>query len=192
MTVSVECLIKRIGGSKVDLGDVEYHFRPETGKHFDPHVAHVADREHLACLLRIPEAYALAADFAQPVARDLTGSDIPKLDEFATLSDGAIADQFTQAFGSKPPKGFTRDLMITALRTMPVVVPSIAVTKPPKAAKAPKPAAAPVLPATSQSVYDDMTDDDLLADYTEVFGAEPAPDMDRAAMIAALKAVPKD
>lgn len=199
--VLIECLIKRIGGSIVDLPGETYHFKPASGLFHEPHVALVTDRDHMACFLRVPEAYALADAMAEPVAPIAPA--LPVIDEFATLSDGAIADQFTQAYGSKPPKGFGRDLMITALRSAPHHAHPVKHAKA-KAAKAapvadaldpngtPATGTAPVAATDTGSGFDAMTDEDVLSEYVAVFGADPAPDMDRDLMIAALKAVPKE
>lgn len=54
--MKVTCLLHREGGTKVELGNAEYHFKPQPdGKH----VAEVSNEEHLAILLAIPEAYRL-------------------------------------------------------------------------------------------------------------------------------------
>lgn len=54
--MKVVCLLHREGGTKVELGNAEYHFKPQPdGKH----VAEVSNEEHLAILLAIPEAYRL-------------------------------------------------------------------------------------------------------------------------------------
>lgn len=198
--VLIECLLKRQGGTVVDLPGETYHFKPASGVFLHPHVALVEDREHVACFLRVPEAYALADEHALPVAPK--PAPLPATDEFAHLSDGAIADQFTQAYGSKPLKGFTRELMITALRAAPAQTPGTpkAPTKG-KATKAAKEALDPngkpatgtaPAPQTEPTEYDSMADDDVLSQYIVLFGAEPAADMDRDAMIEALKAMPKE
>lgn len=53
----IECLIKRVGGTHVDLQGVHYHFRPAlTGEH----VCEVQDENHVDLFLRIPEGYRIA------------------------------------------------------------------------------------------------------------------------------------
>lgn len=50
----IECILKRDGGSKVDLGGITYHFAPDSeGRH----VAMVADPDHIGRLLSITEGY---------------------------------------------------------------------------------------------------------------------------------------
>lgn len=50
----IECILKRDGGSKVDLGDTTYHFAPDSeGRH----VAMVADPDHIGRFLSITEGY---------------------------------------------------------------------------------------------------------------------------------------
>lgn len=50
----IKCLLKRDGGSKIDLGEKEYHFAPnEQGDH----IAEVTNKDHIKTLLAIPEAY---------------------------------------------------------------------------------------------------------------------------------------
>lgn len=199
----IECLLKRIGGSKVDLDGAQYHFQPATGEHTDPHVALVDNTDHITILLGIPEGYALASDEATAPVRGLN-ADLPKLDLMATLSDGAIADQYTRVFGAKPAKGLTRDLMISALRSAPSNDTAHTVKKllrsavtaetgtKPRAQRAIKAATAVAAPVNTGSAYDAMSDDELLAEYIVVFGAEPAADMDREAMTEALNAIPKE
>ncbi len=50
----IECKIKRDGGSKVPIGNKEYHFIPLTD---GAHVADVQDEDHEARFLSISEAY---------------------------------------------------------------------------------------------------------------------------------------
>lgn len=52
----IECILKRDGGTKIDLGGMTYHFAPDPeGRH----VAMVADPDHISRLLSIPEGYRL-------------------------------------------------------------------------------------------------------------------------------------
>lgn len=52
--MKIECILKREGGSVVDLGGIEYHFEPvEDGAH----VADVADESHIDRFLSISEGY---------------------------------------------------------------------------------------------------------------------------------------
>lgn len=67
--MKIECLIKRKGGSVIEMDAPArtYHFAPENGNHEDPHVADVQEQSHVRCLLRIREAY-----------RVLSGEELPE------------------------------------------------------------------------------------------------------------------
>ncbi len=60
--MKIESLIKRKNGTKVQLDTPkrEYHFRPESGVHTDPHVCEVEEESHARILLRISGGYRLA------------------------------------------------------------------------------------------------------------------------------------
>lgn len=61
--MNIECKLKRDGGSKIDLGGIEYHFAPVAD---GAHVADVEEDEHIARFLAIPEGYRIYKD--QPAA----------------------------------------------------------------------------------------------------------------------------
>jgi len=54
--MKIECILKREGGSVVDLGGIEYHFEPFTD---GAHVAEVEDKAHIDRFLSISEGYKL-------------------------------------------------------------------------------------------------------------------------------------
>lgn len=57
--MKIESILKRKNGTKISLGGIDYHFKPdEKGRH----VANVTDQAHLAKLLSIPEGYRLVLD----------------------------------------------------------------------------------------------------------------------------------
>jgi len=64
-TTAIQCLLRRKGGTQVAFGhnqstQVNYDFQPlDSKKPNSPHVCQVADDEHLARFLAIPEAYRL-------------------------------------------------------------------------------------------------------------------------------------
>lgn len=64
--MQIQCILKREGGTQVDLPGRKYHFAPQAdGKH----VAEVEDPAHIATLLAIKEAYRMVgAPDAQPVS----------------------------------------------------------------------------------------------------------------------------
>lgn len=52
--MKIECKLKRNGGSKIELGGIEYHFEQLTD---GAHVADVEDVDHIDRFLAIPEGY---------------------------------------------------------------------------------------------------------------------------------------
>jgi hypothetical protein len=50
----IECILKRHGGTHIQLHGMEYHFEPLED---DAHVAEVSDESHIDMLLAIPEGY---------------------------------------------------------------------------------------------------------------------------------------
>ena len=67
----IECILKRDGGSKVDLGDNTYHFAPDSeGRH----VAMVADPDHIGRFLSISEGYRIPVT-EQPSSDSLSYDD---------------------------------------------------------------------------------------------------------------------
>jgi hypothetical protein len=88
MKLLLECLLKRPGGTHVDLGGQNYHFSPNS----DPeglgrHVCEVEDTKHAQRLLGIPEGYQIL---------ELTGKPAPK------VSAPAPAPKVTPAVAPAP------------------------------------------------------------------------------------------
>lgn len=54
--MNIESLLKREGGSKIDLDDQIYHFKPNAA---GAHVAEVENKAHVARFLAIPEGFAI-------------------------------------------------------------------------------------------------------------------------------------
>ncbi len=52
--MKIECILKRQGGTFVELDGKNYHFKPQDD---GAHVADVADGEHVEKLLAVSEAY---------------------------------------------------------------------------------------------------------------------------------------
>ena len=91
MTQTIECLIKRPGGSIIELDDSKYHFKPNGD---GDHVCDVPNEGHAAILLAIDTAYrpyALGsnadAGHGNGDAVDLTGA-IIKTDDADDTDDG--------------------------------------------------------------------------------------------------------
>lgn len=61
--MKIVCKLKRQGGTKVDIGKVQYHFKPENPADPDsPHSCEVTNPDHAARFLAINEAYYRADD----------------------------------------------------------------------------------------------------------------------------------
>lgn len=128
--MKIECLVKREGGSKVEVFGGNYHFLPQED---GSHVADVEDTAHQDRLLSISEGYRIYRGVAQEAKKLITGdnkpvddapivdfSDLSKLDalklsnedllRFATEVMGVstarksfIANWFTEKFGESEP-----------------------------------------------------------------------------------------
>lgn len=59
--MKIECILKRQGGTVVELSGKTYHFKPQAD---GAHVAEVADDEHIDKLLAVSEAYQPYSDGA--------------------------------------------------------------------------------------------------------------------------------
>ena len=95
MTQTIECLIKRQGGSIIELDDSKYHFKPNGD---GDHVCDVPNEGHAAVLLAIDTAYRpydldsnADAGHGNGDAVDLTGA-IIKADDTDDTDDGATGD----------------------------------------------------------------------------------------------------
>lgn len=75
--MKVKCLLKREGGTKVDIEGVQYHFAPD--KATGNHVAEVKDKKHLARFLSISEAYELDDGEDAPDLTDVKSDDLSNL-----------------------------------------------------------------------------------------------------------------
>ena len=65
----VECILIRAGGTRAEVGGIDYHFSPKN----DPagagrHVCQIENTAHVQRFLSIPEGYKLAEDLPSPVA----------------------------------------------------------------------------------------------------------------------------
>lgn len=52
--MKIECILKREGGTHVELGGIDYHFKPQAD---GAHVADIKDRAHIGKFLAISEGY---------------------------------------------------------------------------------------------------------------------------------------
>lgn len=70
----IELKIKRAGGTKVSMGEQDYHFKPASAEEGAPHVAEVTNEEHIARFLGITEGYRIAPGSTAAAAPALTGA----------------------------------------------------------------------------------------------------------------------
>ena len=63
--MKIECILKRDGGTRTDIGGVAYHFAPLAD---GAHVAEVAQTDHIDRFLSIPEGYRVYHGQAEPKA----------------------------------------------------------------------------------------------------------------------------
>lgn len=94
--MKIECVLKREGGTKIEMDGVEYHFKPQAD---GAHVADIADRKHIGKLLTIPEGY-LIYD-AEQVAKPAPAADDSDDDQ------GNAAPASTEAAASAPQEPAT-------------------------------------------------------------------------------------
>lgn len=126
----IESLIKRLGGSFVDLGGTEYHFKPVGDDGTGAHVADVTDDSHAAVLLTIPQYRpygkdAQAPEEPAPVKDAETGEGAESTGEgddetpadLATASDDDLRVIFEKEVGRKPSPRAQRDTLIAQITT---------------------------------------------------------------------------
>ncbi len=90
--MKIECILKRQGGTVVDLGGKTYHFKPQDD---GAHVAEVADDEHAEKLLAVSEAYQPYGDGFQLDADANLPATSPKPRKKATAApvDSQLTDE---------------------------------------------------------------------------------------------------
>jgi len=91
--VLIECLIRRAGGSLVEISGVSYAFKPDASGR---HVADVASAAHAVRLLEIAEGYRRVDDEAEPPPAPPPSADKP---------DVAKPPRGTARAGTKPAAG---------------------------------------------------------------------------------------
>ena len=91
--MKIESIIKRDGGTRVHIGQKEYHFKPDAeGRH----VAEVEDDEHAERLLSIEEGYREASAGTDPA------SPMSPEEKALATERAALAEQFKLKFNKKP------------------------------------------------------------------------------------------
>lgn len=111
--MKIECKLIREGGTIVQIGKNEYHFAPQAD---GAHVADVADDEHVARFLAIPEAYKIYKGEAK--AAPVVAKTEPQAPA-ATVTDGDnIADlkaAYREKFGKSPHHTLSAEKIKAAL-----------------------------------------------------------------------------
>lgn len=123
--MKIECKLKREGGSVIELGGVEYHFKPQAD---GAHVDDVAYEEHIERFLSIPEAYCIykpgtavkEAPAAAPVAKETSEpqpQETTEAPEAAEAGDDldALKEAFKAKFGHAPHYKWTIQTIKTKL-----------------------------------------------------------------------------
>lgn len=128
----IECKLKRQGGTKVDIGGIVYHFKPNTNDSGDPHLCDVKDKLHAKRFLGIAEGYCLPGDAQEqtpePVVSATEVDDKPVVDEPPALppaaddvsleskSDAELREIIKEATGSYPHPKTGREKLLAKLR----------------------------------------------------------------------------
>jgi hypothetical protein len=111
--VKIECILKRPGGTKAEIGGTEYHFEPQAD---GAHVAEVKDDAHIQRFLGIPEGYRIYKAAGKQAAAPEPATDDTTDDADDTLDgdlngDGVVDDKderialaaaYEAKFGKKP------------------------------------------------------------------------------------------
>lgn len=86
--MKIECILKREGGSKVEIGGTEYHFAPQAD---GAHVAEVSNNGHVQRFLSITDGYRI---YGEPDDQHGDGdADDERL---------ALVAEYEAKFGKKP------------------------------------------------------------------------------------------
>lgn len=110
--MKIECILKRSGGTRAEIGGIEYHFAPQPD---GAHVADVNEKGHIARFLSMPEGYAVYMPKAEPEDQspdgDLNG------DGTVDTKDERIGlvEAYKQKFGKTPHGRASLDTLRTAL-----------------------------------------------------------------------------
>lgn len=92
-SILIECLLKRVGGSEVEVYGEHYHFQPEAGRELDPKAPHVAEipTEHARQIHRL-----LSIKGYQLVDKDAELPAAPKAERGQTIhadKDGSVDNE---------------------------------------------------------------------------------------------------
>lgn len=114
--MKIESLLRRKGGTKVELDGVEYHFKPDAdGREY----ADVTNMDHVGIFASIREGYRIAGAEtkpAAPVATAKPADPASKPDNLEKLDRSELSKLFTERFGSRPAPRLSEQKIIEALR----------------------------------------------------------------------------
>lgn len=115
--MKIESLLRRKGGTKVELDGVEYHFKPDAdGREF----ADVTNPDHVGIFASIREGYRVAgAETKAPEpAKPAAPAPAPETakDDLDNLDRVALAELFTKRFGKPPASALGKNKLIELLR----------------------------------------------------------------------------
>lgn len=139
--MKIECILRREGGTRAEIGGTTYHFKP-VDLPDAPHLADIADREHIARFLSITEGYRLAESESEGVAAVIVEAPVTPVtpthshqmpapvtpvepatvaepvigDNYDDLDRDALAELYAARFGSRAPAHIKKASLITALR----------------------------------------------------------------------------
>lgn len=116
--MKIRCKLERADGTQVKLDETDYDFQPNAA---NAHVCEVTDKEHIARLLAIPEAYELY-DPTAPIVRELpavapqpTEAPTPSPVDYTKFTRKKLDKAYKDKFGKKPAAGAKAATIIAAL-----------------------------------------------------------------------------
>lgn len=120
--VMVQSLIRRKGGTQVSFGSnpltaVTYHFLPIDDTPNAPHVAKVANEEHLSAMLAIPEGYRLYLGDKSPVVSIPKPADEAPAVSFKNRFDDILSIDFNNIDNDEIKKWSEQVLKVKATAT---------------------------------------------------------------------------
>lgn len=116
--MKIRCKLERANGTQLTLDQTDYNFQPNAA---GAHVCEVTDKEHIARLLSIPEAYELY-DPTAPVVRELpavtppsTVAPTPSVVDYTKFTRKRLDKAYKDKFGKKPSERAKNATIIAAL-----------------------------------------------------------------------------
>jgi hypothetical protein len=101
--MKIECKAKREGGSLIDIGDTEYHFKPIAD---GAHVADVANEEHIERFLSIRDTYCIykkgGSEKNTESADEQTSGESAEPEDVAVVDVEALKQAYLEKFGKLP------------------------------------------------------------------------------------------